>query len=502
MQPTVWLTSPTVTKSMAKIRVSTNPLYKGGAGGYSFYVRGGEQVVRQRKNNSNYGDTASRTFAQMVRRVKWSNLVNMYKVFKPWMPKAYEQKAPGQTDYNIFMSLNANIVNAALTRDMSLGDNCVIEPVQVSRGSLPVVDVSVVDGSLAYKTSIKCTLAVTANTTVGQLSSSIIANNAEFIDGDNLAIIKFINYLEPRVEWPVAQSVYAELTLDVSDTRTLASVVGLAGLFSKSEDNFLLLNANLENEVGVAAIHTRKSGASLAVSSQSIVMRTNAVVDQFIDEIWVMSCIMTYGLDPSVLLDPTISGATLTQVTANGLVIRSGTELSGTQVVRVYGYGLNDPSLRLLFNGEEYTPLAVADDYLEYLITANGRVVLMKGDSIVFAFTVADIVIPAGLPTRIWGALKDTDTASYQASHQINSMHRSPVVCLNYPYKPVEGHEYVIAVFESELTQADFTFVNCTMNNFSIDNGKTYINVSVTDAEEPAYIMYAGVVVFLFNYEQ
>mgnify|MGYP003482862565 CR=1 FL=1 len=53
---------------MAKARVSTNPMYPGGAGGYSFYVRKSEQIVRQRKNNSNYGESASRTAAQMERR--------------------------------------------------------------------------------------------------------------------------------------------------------------------------------------------------------------------------------------------------------------------------------------------------------------------------------------------------------------------------------------------------------------------------------------------------
>ena len=57
-------------------------MYKGGAGGYTFYVRGGEQVIRQRKNNSNYGETASRTYAQMIRRIRWGNLVNVFKSIK------------------------------------------------------------------------------------------------------------------------------------------------------------------------------------------------------------------------------------------------------------------------------------------------------------------------------------------------------------------------------------------------------------------------------------
>ena len=55
--------------TMAKARVTINPMYKGGAGGYSFYVRGGEQVIRQRKNNSNYGERRKPMTARLVVRL-------------------------------------------------------------------------------------------------------------------------------------------------------------------------------------------------------------------------------------------------------------------------------------------------------------------------------------------------------------------------------------------------------------------------------------------------
>jgi hypothetical protein len=80
---------------MAITRVSTNPLLKGGAGGYSYYVRDGQQVVRQRKNDSNYGESARRSRAQMVRRILWGNLVNNFKAMKDWQPSAYDSKKQG-----------------------------------------------------------------------------------------------------------------------------------------------------------------------------------------------------------------------------------------------------------------------------------------------------------------------------------------------------------------------------------------------------------------------
>ena len=83
---------------MAKIRVMSNQRRVGRVGDTTYYVRDGEQIARQSQNNSNYGATASRTPAQMSRRVKWANLVNLFKGMKSWQPKAYDFKKKGQTD--------------------------------------------------------------------------------------------------------------------------------------------------------------------------------------------------------------------------------------------------------------------------------------------------------------------------------------------------------------------------------------------------------------------
>ena len=124
---------------MAKARVSINPLYTGGAGGYSFYVRKDEQIVRQRKNNSNYGETASRSLAQQVRRVKWANLVNVFKACKEWIPKAYESKQGKRTDYNEFMSVNIGSARVCLTKDQAANGCAVVDAFQISKGSLPPI---------------------------------------------------------------------------------------------------------------------------------------------------------------------------------------------------------------------------------------------------------------------------------------------------------------------------------------------------------------------------
>lgn len=486
---------------MAKIRVSTNPLYKGGAGGYSFYVRSGEQVVRQRKNNSNYGETASRTYPQMVRRVKWSNLVNLYKVMKSWMPKAFENKSAGQTDYNLFMSLNANSVQSALTRDMSLADNCVIEPVQVSRGTLLSIGLEAVTASNLYKTSIKLSQAITGATTVAELAQDIISNNAGWIANDNLAVVKFINYIEPRVEWPVATNAYAELTLNLSDNRTLSQVPGINGLFDKSDDDFLTIDVTKTNEVGCVAIHTRKEASSLAVSSQNIVMLTDSIIQQFSGEAWVLSCIETYGLDSEVPLDPSFRDDIITRVTANGVAVSNAETLTGSQQVRVYGNALNGSGYRFVHNGIEYTPLSSTDEYDEYILTDNGAYYIYIDSSLYMSFNVTGVVVPSGFPTFLQAALKNNTTNNIDNSCT-NVESDNPSMCLNYAHKVTSSYPNLIFVVEGTFTSADqFTLHNCTLLNSQIDEGvRARLVVTPTDTDQSCYISYGDIIIFVGNY--
>lgn len=488
---------------MAKIRVSTNPLYKGGAGGYSFYVRGGEQVVRQRKNNSNYGETASRTYPQMVRRVKWSNLVNMYKIMKSWMPKAFENKGQGQTDYNIFMSLNANSVSAALTKDMSLADNCIVEAVQVSRGTLPPLALVADSEGAIYKSNIKLTQDITAATTVGQLAADILAQNGDFVANDNLAVIKFDNYIDPRVEWPIAHSYYAEITLNTADNRTLASIPGIAGVFGKSSDNFLTIEANRDNEVGCVAIHTRKQSASLSVSSQSIVMLTDEYIMQYSGEEWVTTCIQTYGLDQEVPLDPNFRGGIITQVTANDVVIENAASLTGSQIIRVYGNKLYGAGYSFTHNGIEYVPLSSTDEYDEYILTDSGSYIIYIDGQRYISFSVQGISFPSELDGRIECYLVPASGSSAGAVSGKVAMS----VCLNYNNKVSDSYpffDFIVKYPEGQpVEQSDFEFNNCTVSEFRDDssNGRVLLWLQPTDATKTCWVSFGGYILLVANYD-
>lgn len=486
---------------MAKSRVSTNPLYRGGAGGYSFYVRGGEQVIRQRRNNSNYGETASRSRAQMVRRVKWGNLVNEFRAMKSWQPKAYDSKLAGQTDYNIFMKLNINRAAVALTKEMSEAGCCVVDAYQVSRGSIPPIALSWDNGSDLYITSIVLTEAITSSTTIGALATDIIANNPQFVAKDNLAIISYENWEEPRVEWPYARTTYAEITLDKSSTALVKDVPDVGTRLSKSSGNFLAISPFGTNEVGCVAIHTRKDAQTLFVSSQEIVLNSDTLVQKYTGAEWTEQCILTYGLDQSVPLDPNFNGGVISKVTANGATLANAATLSGSQAIRVYGNSLYGQNYRFVHNGVDYTPLSSTDEYDEYILTANGSYVIYVGGQVYMSFSVSGITIPSVLSGYVEAFLANANNEGDVATRESSNDY-----CINYPHKVTsEFPRLSVLMYVNDVAAVDITKItasNATINDSIIDSDSSRIRVYLTptNANEVVTVSYDSFFTLVGNY--
>ena len=492
---------------MAKSRVTTNPMYVGGAGGYSFYVRGGEQVIRQRKNNSNYGAGASRTMAQMIRRIRWGNLVNVFKSQKSWQPKAYDSKNKGQTDYNIFMALNINQASVGLTKEMCEAGCAVIEGYQVSRGSLPPIALSASQSGNQYVTDIKITNAISGSTTVGQLSADILANNSQFVEGDNIAFIFFKNWKTSRTEWPYAASSYTEITLDSSSTTVINSIAELDNRLSKSTGGYLQVSWSSagefdpSREVGFVAIHTRKSASMLAVSSQEILMNSNSLVSQFSGSAWDNQCILSYGLSDEVPLDPSFPKASISSVTANGSAVANNSVLQGSQELIITGTNLSSRSVEVRFNSVRYAPLSTGSVSLTYIIGNNGLVEISVNGLQYVRFTVEGIEVPDSLPTAF-------SCSQYQDSTHFTNVEASPeAYCMNYPYRVSTQYSKFRLIVGSEAAPfqdndaENYDLHNCTIQ--FVSSGTNYsltLIVTPIDSTEVCYVEYMGFIIFVGNY--
>lgn len=493
--------------SMAKSRVSINPLYTGGAGGYSFYVRSGEQVVRQRRNNSNYGESASRSYAQMIRRIKWGNLVNIFKSIKSWQPKAYDSKAVGVTDYNMFMKLNINRATVGTSKKANEQGMAVWEAYQVSNGSLPAINYSLDTSSHLYVTDINVTSAITPAMTIGEFASELIANNPRFKAGDNLAFIIVKNHQYIGVEYPYAYSEYYEITLDVTSTKTLNEVAVLGALLTENAQDKLCVSYPAGEGgsgpviQGIAIIHTRKVNGTLQVSSQSVLMASDSFIQQYSGETWYQHCIDSYGIDTEVPLDPNFNQGVISKVTANGATIANAATLSGSQTIRVYGSSLYGQGYRFVHDGVDYTPLDSTDEYDEFILTAAGSYVIYVGGAVYMSFSVTGISYPAVMTGRVAASLIDSDSQEIAGTAASTNNY-----CLNYPHTiggTAVAFEIVVNASDtSGIVESDFEAVGGSISFFGLnpDLGYALVRIIPTSATTPAYLKFEDSIIFVGNY--
>lgn len=492
---------------MAKSRVSINPLYTGGAGGYTYYVRGGEQVVRQRRNNSNYGESASRSYAQMIRRIMWGNLVNIFKQIKSWQQKAYDSKLVGQTDYNMFMKLNINRATVGTSKEANQQGMAVWENYQVSNGSLPAINYTLNTTDHRYVTDINITEAITAAMTVGEFATNLIANNPRFKAGDNLAFIIVKNHQYIGVEFPYAYSQYSEVTLDVESIKPLSDVAVIGNLLTEDINDKLCVTYPADEGgigpviQGIAIIHTRKENGSLQVSSQSVLMTSDTFIQRYSGETWYQHCIESYGLDTEVPLDPNFNQGVISKVTANGATIANAATLSGSQVIRVYGSSLYGQGYRFVHNGIDYTPLSSTDEYDEFILTANGSYVIYVDGQVYISFSVTGITMPAEMTGRVEAYLSDA-----QGLNVDGTLESTMSGCLNYARvistAAPRMRVYMYVDDASVLEQSDFVVTGGSIAEFDArtDYNLAEILITPTSADEVVYITYNDFIFFVGNY--
>lgn len=272
----------------------------GRVGAYSYYTTtGGRQIARVAQNSSNYGESATRTEPQQMRRSKWGNLVNFYKLNKTFFRRAFESKSSNQSDYNKFMSVNLPTARVALTKnDYSLG-GCVLDSFRVSEGSLRGITDSYKAGQL--KSVIECSFSgALTSKTVGELSTDLLAHNSFLLEGDQITYVYWRQFVTvDRV--PRFYSEYFEITLDKSSTITMSSLPNsdLVG----AEDGHLFGEMDYEGALA-AFVLTRQSNGSLQVSTETAILNSDIYLRQWTGEEAEKKAIASYGVDNTAMLEP------------------------------------------------------------------------------------------------------------------------------------------------------------------------------------------------------
>lgn len=298
---------------MAIIRIPSNPKRVGKVGAESYYVRNGEQVVRQRMNASNYGENASRSYAQQSRRARWGNLVNVYKACAAWLPRAFEFRPRKRSDYNMFMAYNVELSGVFMAKGECEAGGAVLSSYVVSQGSLR----SLVQGlselpdapdQPAMTTGLKFNGNLQSEWTNGSLSRQLLADNPVYLkNGDNIAFVEFLNE-EDEFGIPRLQTWYSEFTLDTLSTDDAFASELLASAAVDVNKNLCWFpphSFDLQKKATAGVvILTRRERGGLKVSQQRIIMFDEMLMQSHATDDYQEYAIASYGLSTEVPLEP------------------------------------------------------------------------------------------------------------------------------------------------------------------------------------------------------
>ena len=274
-------------------------------GGAVIYQVKGQTLIRQLAP----AVSNPRTDAQMSTRVRLANLVAFYRVSAKWMRGAFETKAANQSDYNAFVSANAQANAVWLTKAQVEAGTCVVAPYTISRGSMGEIKQSVTSALIASNLYTG-DLVISASTTIADLSAALIANNNGLQNGDQLSIIQYIQNTGTGGAYSIVCRAY-EVILNSSNILPLSNYLPVDILTTTGGDDSALAILTASFVGGASFILSRTQGGRILVStSQVSLTANNAVYAAMTSTTQKENAIRSYGANTTTFLDSaTASGA-------------------------------------------------------------------------------------------------------------------------------------------------------------------------------------------------
>mgnify|MGYP006988854177 CR=1 FL=1 len=247
----------------------------GRCGDVSYYNRQGDMVARLRKNDCFHSHSVDRS----ANSVLMSNPVTLWKCFPSGWTPAFRRDSASVTDYNLFIAHARCSWPIYLDRIESMKCVSILTPMAVSGGVLPPVTLQMTEDTMLTDIVIG-DLEIDGDTTVGQWSEAVLANNLLFYNKDALLLYNGIQSMNPDL--PQANIMATYLALDIHDEHRLTSLL---------PRRVTLLNAGgrlatgFGDGQGVAWVHLRPAakGGEWMRSTQWMAVR-NALAERYMTE--------------------------------------------------------------------------------------------------------------------------------------------------------------------------------------------------------------------------
>lgn len=290
------------------------------------YVSKGQQIARSKAANISNPRTAS----QMTQRIKLSNVVAMYRANKGWMDRyAFENKPTRWSVFNAFVSANLSASLVALTKQEAAAGACVVAPYKMTDGSLPQIQINELVEEGVFTTDLFIgDLEIGAETTIGELSAALIANNNGVVQGMQLSLIENAQEVVNNIPRVVCRAY--EFIINSTDTNLLSEKWSSAGLttYTGGTSNAIAYDT-MQGETAFTFILSHTYGGKTHVGASYMVLNDPAVYESYTSSTAVDLAIQSYGSgNTTPFLDSTEAGASASgdvTITPSILGVRVGT---------------------------------------------------------------------------------------------------------------------------------------------------------------------------------
>ena len=259
----------------------------GSIGDMTLRVVNGQTVTSEKVTRN-----TSKTFAQMVRRVQWANVVNLFRAFEGTLHPSFESRPRSWSDFNAFMSANIGQFGVYLTASEASQGGCLVAPYQITRGSLPSVGMGTTEAGVITSDIKVGALDITDETTLAAFSAAVRANNSGWEYGDQLSAYVALQKVNTITQVPYVEVHAYEITLAEDDETLVLDLIDNDPTCFAVVDQKLCLNAPING--GACYVHSRKDGQKTRVSTQRFTA-TNDLLDAYTTDAKRTEAIISYG---------------------------------------------------------------------------------------------------------------------------------------------------------------------------------------------------------------
>lgn len=248
--------------------------------------------------------TNPRTEAQMNQRVKWANLVNLYRVNSNWMKYAYETKKATQSEYNKWMSLNVTNSRIYLTKQLAAAGACVVDAYTITQGSLPTIENTQGEQGFYLSNIYIGNIDTIVDYTVAELSTEILANNPGIREGDQISLIRLSQQTNADTGVPYVIVRKYEMIVSTSNNSPITNYLPSDIVSPQPSGTTQVLGLNIGSRVGgFAWILSRTIAGKTYVSTQRIVPVNNgALISLYSSDAAYKAAIESYGTSEDAFL--------------------------------------------------------------------------------------------------------------------------------------------------------------------------------------------------------